>query len=128
MDTTNTPKPFATVDDLADVCPCYDETKRKRADKLLALVSAIIRAQCSDYKSIDPEVLTFVVCQAVSRALQAGTETPIGATSESWGAAPFSGSVSYANPTGDIYFTAFEKHLLGIGTTEMYFINQKVGS
>lgn len=116
-------KAFASVDDVQAVCPSYSETQRDRAEKLLALVSAFLRQKC-DWQNIDGDVLKLVTCQVISRVLQVGSETPIGAKSEMWQAAPFMNSVSYANPTGDIYLTSFEKDLLGIGGCTVTVVNQ----
>lgn len=121
---TNENKPFATLADLESVCQNLDETQRKRAEKLLALVSAVLRRQC-DWQEIEPDVLALVTCQVVARTIQTTTEAPIGVKSESWTASPFGGSVSYANPTGDIYLTTFERKLLGIGACEVIAVNQQ---
>lgn len=118
-------KPFATLEDLRCVCSAYDDTSAKRAEMLLALVSSIVR-QKADWEHIDADVLKLVVCQVVSRVLQAGTEAPIGATSETWQAAPFMGTVSYSNPMGDIYFTNFEKDLLGLNGCSVTVVNQRL--
>lgn len=118
-------KAFASVDDIKAVCPSYDETQRDRAEKLLALVSAFLRQKC-DWQNIDSDVLKLVTCQVVSRVLQVGSEAPIGAKSETWQATPFMSSVSYANPTGDIYLTSFEKDLLGIGGCAVTVVNQSI--
>ncbi|AKT49902.1 hypothetical protein ADJ70_05450 [Olsenella sp. oral taxon 807] len=83
-----------------------------RARALLSAVSAAIRASC-DVATVDPEVLRLVCCQATARMMQAG-ESGQGVTQESWAASPYSGSVSFANPSGDLFLTAFERRLLGI--------------
>ena len=98
---TKTPEhPFATLDDLKALYPAFEDSERERAQSLLSLVS-----------------------QATIRVLQAGEETPIGVTSQSWMATPFQGSTSYANPTGDIYFTTFEKNLLGVDEGDVLYAN-----
>lgn len=81
----------------------------------LSMVSAAIGALC-DESSVDAEVLSLVACNAAARALMPGGP---GVQSQSWGASPFSGSVTYANPSGDVYLTAFEKRLLGIDGADM---------
>lgn len=81
----------------------------------LSMVSAAIGALC-DESSVDAEVLSLVACNAAARALMPGGP---GVQSQSWGASPFSGSVTYANPSGDVYLTAFEKRLLGIDGSDM---------
>lgn len=113
---------YATVEDLSVVFDGYDPSQEKRAEAVLAYVSAAISALC-DVKNIDHEVLKMVTCQVAMRVLQSGTQAPIGVTQSSWTASPFGGSVSYANPTGDIYFTAFEKRLLGVDEGDAFYIN-----
>lgn len=116
---------FASVDDLKALYPSITDEERERADKLLALISSTIRQQC-DWQHVEPDALKLVCCQVASRVMQVGAQTPIGAKTEYWQAAPFAGSISYANPTGDIYFTKFEKSLLGIGGARVYVVNQSI--
>lgn len=115
-------EPFATLSDLKAMFPTLDAKDEERAVNLLSLISAAVGSLC-EWESKDPAVLKLVVCQVAIRVLQAGTETPIGVQSESWTASPFGGSVSYSNPTGDIYFTAFEKSLLGVDEGYAIFAN-----
>ena len=114
--------PFATLDDLKALYPAFEDSERERAQSLLSLVTAAVASLC-DWADKDPAVLKLVVCQATIRVLQAGEETPIGVTSQSWMATPFQGSTSYANPTGDIYFTTFEKNLLGVDEGDVLYAN-----
>ncbi|WP_050341807.1 Gp19/Gp15/Gp42 family protein [Olsenella sp. oral taxon 807] len=104
--------PLATPGDLAHFWVGYDASMEGRARALLSAVSAAIRASC-DVATVDPEVLRLVCCQATARMMQAG-ESGQGVTQESWAASPYSGSVSFANPSGDLFLTAFERRLLGI--------------
>ena len=114
--------PFATLDDLKALYPALEDSERERAQSLLSLVTAAVASLC-DWSDKDPAVLKLVVCQATIRVLQAGEETPIGVTSQSWMASQFQGSTSYANPTGDIYFTSFEKNLLGVDEGTVLYAN-----
>lgn len=107
---------YATAADLLALRPDLADAGEERIGQVLSLVSAAIAAMC-DADSIDPDVLELVACQASARMLQADASS--GITQESWGASPYSGSVSYANPTGDVYLTAFERKLLGIDGAEM---------
>lgn len=107
----------ASLDDLKELWPggSLDEA---RAGALLQLVSAAIDSMCTsdgiDPESIDADVLRLVTCQAATRMLMT-SDAGYGVTQQSWGASPYSGSASYANPTGDLYLTKTEKDLLGIG-------------
>ncbi len=114
---------FAKPEDLKLVWSGYSELDESRASALLSLVSSVIRSQ-ANADEIEPDILKLVTCRVVSRMLQ--SDGMPGVTQESWGASPYSGSVSYANPSGDIYLTKFEKELLGIGDGYARFVNQGV--
>lgn len=108
--------PFATAGELIALHPELADEAPSRVDAALAYVSAAIAAMC-DADSIDSDVLSLVAIQASARMLQA--DDSAGVSQQSWGASPFSGSVTYANPSGDVYFTAFERKLLGIEGADM---------
>lgn len=114
-------EPFATVDGLRAVWP--DVTDEGRAQSLLSMVSAAIGSMC-DAKAVEPDVLSLVTCQATARMMR--SDAGFGVSQESWSASPYSGSVSYANPSGDIYLTSFEKQLLGIGDQQVCIIEPKM--
>lgn len=108
----------ASVDDLRGLWPEAGTLDEARAEALLPLVSAAIDSMCRadgiEPYSIDAGVLRLVTCQAATRMLMT-SDAGYGVTQQSWGASPYSGSASYANPTGDLYLTKTEKDLLGIG-------------
>lgn len=118
--------PFATTKDLELFYSSYSDAIKDRAEAYLASVSHAIMSLC-EWEDVDPEILKLVTIQATIRVLQAGSETPIGVTQQSWSASPFSGSLSFSNPSGDIYFTAFEKKLLGVDASDAGFINFRLG-
>lgn len=107
---------YATRADLVALHPDLEDIVEEQADAVLGMVSAAISALC-DASDIDADVLKLVTCNAAARSLESGAG--IGVKSTSWGASPFSGSVTYENPTGDVYLTAFEKRLLGIDGADM---------
>ncbi len=109
-------EPFATVDDLAAAWLGYDRDKEGAAKAALSFISAALRTMC-DTANIDNDILKGITCRVAIRMLKAGDG--VGVSQESWTASPFGGSVHYANPTGDIYLTAFEKALLGISGGDM---------
>lgn len=108
--------PLATLGEFRASHPSLSDAGDASVERKLSEASAVIRALC-DAESVDPEVLSTVCCNMAARALQS-TETA-GVSQESWGASPYSGSVTYANPTGDLYLTAFEKVLLGVEGADM---------
>lgn len=117
-------EPFASTQDLKRMWAGYTDVMESRAETLLSSVSAAIASLC-DYKSIDSEVLRLVACNCVSRILQSSDN--LGVQSTSWGASPYSGSITFSNPSGDVYLTAFEKSLLGIGEGYAAFVMPDVG-
>ncbi|NPD32251.1 hypothetical protein HLV35_03085 [Eggerthellaceae bacterium zg-997] len=104
--------PLATPADLSLAWPGYEPSMEGRARALLSYVSAAIRSMC-DADALDPELTRGVACQAAARMMQA-SQAGAGVSQESWTASPYGGSVTYANPTGDVYLTSFEKRLLGV--------------
>jgi hypothetical protein len=117
---------FATVDELYKAYPSLPEDSGGRAEFMLGMVSAAIRAVC-DYESVDEDVLKLVTIQATARNIQASKEAPIGASQTSWTASPFGGSTTWSGSTsGDIYLTSFEKSLLGADEGTAFYINQTV--
>lgn len=107
---------FATRGDLLALRPDLADVDGDRAEAVLEMASAAIASLC-DAEAVDADVLKMVACSAAARSLQARDDA--GVQSESWGASPFSGSVTYANPSGDLYLTAFEKRLLGVDGSDM---------
>lgn len=80
-----------------------------RASALLRDASAIIDAAVGS-GSPGEDVLRSVCCAMVARALMAGGS--VSQQSESVG--PFSRSVTFANPTGDLYLLDSERRALGV--------------
>lgn len=119
---------YATLDDLRQLWPDAGTLDEARAQALLPLVSASIDAMCAadglDASGIDDAILRLVTCQAATRMLM--TSGGYGVTQTSWGASPYSGSESYANPTGDLYLTKTERELLGLGGGYAGYITQEV--
>lgn len=115
---------FATVADLRAAWPSAEALDEGRATALLPLVSAVIAGVC-DAGAVDEDVLRLVTCQVTARMLTSSANG-LGVTQDSWGASPYSGSVTYANPSGDVYLTAFEKRLLGVDADWSGYVMPKV--
>lgn len=119
-------KTFASFADMQMMHPdlCGDQTQ---VEAELSLTSSAIRALC-DWEHVEAEVLKLVCIQASARSL-AGAQSksaPIGSVQTAWANTPFSGSVTFQQPSGDVYFTAFERQLLGCDEGYACFINQTV--
>lgn len=117
---------FATVSDLEARWRPLSEADKARAQALLDDASAIVRAECkgiddqivavppATVPELDPAVPTMVVCAMVKRAMLSGVDAA-GVTSTQQTAGPFSQSLSFANPSGDLYLTKSERRILGCG-------------
>jgi hypothetical protein len=114
------PDPFATVADLESRWRPLSSQEAAQAEVLLADASAILRAQCPTIDqritdgTLDPELPEMVTCSMVKRAMMAA-DMGDGVTTQQQTAGPFSASLSFANPMGNLYSTKAEKQLLGCG-------------
>lgn len=112
--------PFATYTDLEDGWRSLSEAEQSRAGVLLARASRMVRARKPGIdtqiaaEKIDADLVGDVVCAMVKRAMQGPVDLD-GITQSSQTGGPFSESVTFANPSGDLYFTKTEKVDLGIG-------------
>ena len=61
-------------------------------------------------------LLKIVCCNMVQRAMSTGDDV-FGVTQQSITAGPYTQSLSYSNPGGDMYITKSEKRMLGISGT-----------
>lgn len=118
-------KPFATVADLEERWRPLTDTERPVAEVTLGDVTAYLMAQLGRAGvSVDPadpvqaRNLTSVTCAVARRCLSqpfSGDESGGQYSSSTVTAGVFSQTYQYANPTGDMYLTAGERRLLGIG-------------
>lgn len=104
--------PFAEAADLEKRWRKLDPDERERAETLLADASDKIRA---DYpllwRKASERTLTRIVCQMVKRAMLADDTAGVQSATQTTG--PFSDTVAYSNPDGDLYLTASERQSLG---------------
>lgn len=109
---TDAEAPFAEVADLEKRWRKLDPDEQERAETLLADASDKIRA---DYpllwRKASDRTLTRIVCQMVKRAMLADDTAGVQSATQTTG--PFSDTVAYANPDGDLYLTASEQRSLG---------------
>ena len=108
-----------TVADLEARWRTLATDERERAQALLLDAVARLRAQAPDAAA---DLVRSVACAMVIRAMAAGASAPLGATQSQWSADSYSASVSFANPSGDLYLTQQEQRLLGIGTGRIGFV------
>lgn len=113
--------PYATPQDLADRWRPLLPDELERAAVLLGDAAARIRAAVPDVDArivdgtLDLNLPLIVSVEMVKRVLMSPVDqAPAGQVQQTAG--PFSQSVSYVNPTGDLYLTRAERRLLGGGS------------
>jgi hypothetical protein len=119
---------YATIDDLEARYGEVPSELSDRVDALLEDAATILDAQVvvdiSDQQQLAR--LRLVSCSMVNRALQAAESDAYGISQASMTAGSYTQSMSYANPSGDLYLTGTEKRMLGIGTG--YILSLRAGS
>lgn len=120
-----TREPFASVEELRSYWRILSPVETTRATVLLPLASDRLRMMAQRAgidldKKVQAEpggvyasTLKFAVMDAVKRAMQAPADLPP-VNSYQQTAGPYSENITYANPTGDLYFKKSELALLGI--------------
>ena len=111
---------FAEVGDLESRWRPLTPAEAGRASVLLADASVMLRAQ---FRGIDAKITAgtmdaglplLVVCDMVKRALIAPVDDPAAVTRQQT-AGPFSQSVTYSNPSGDLYISKADRRQLSGG-------------
>jgi hypothetical protein len=126
------PAPFATVDDLEESWRPLSEAEKTRATRKLASASRHVRGRCRgvdrriENGDLDPAAVMDIVCNMVERAMKAPVDQlPVNQQQSTAG--PFGGSVTFANPTGDLYLTKQERLILVGGTSRAGTVNPFAG-
>lgn len=115
---------YATVSDLQGRWPSLPATSEAQATVLLGAASRKLRAAVPGLDdlitagTIEAELVTDVCCSMVKRAMVAGDAVD-GVQQQSAG--PY--SMTFANPTGDLYLTKSEKADLGISRQRAFTID-----
>ena len=108
---------YATVQDLEARWRELTEDEQTRAETLLddagAMLAALVDVDEADAQQL--ALLKIVSCSMVMRSMMASDADAYGVSQLDYGMGPFSQAVHYANPNGDMYLTAQERKLLGIG-------------
>lgn len=116
--------PFASSDDLKARWPDLSDTKL--ADTLLSDASQLIRDTCPGWAHASEATLKAIACAMVKRAMIAGSDNA-GLSSTQETAGPYSQTLTYSNPTGDLYLTRTEKQRLGQGRQRAFNISMETG-
>lgn len=123
-------EPFASVPDLEVRWRSLTTDEVATAAVLLDDASAYVRSLDSTIDSriedgdLDEALPRAVVARMVKRSMSAGVfGTLDGVTQHQQSAGPFSQSVSFAAPTGDLYITKAERKMLGISTQRAFMVD-----
>lgn len=109
---------YATAEDLEARWHALEGDDATRAETLLGDAAAMLDALVE----VDPEdeaqqnLLKIVSCSMVIRAMLSAESDAYGVSQLDYGMGPFSQAAHFANPNGDLYLTAQEKRLLGVGS------------
>lgn len=107
---------FADVSDLESRWRDLSTDEETKAAVLLddasAMLATLVNVDPNDEEQA--KMLKIVCCNMVQRSMSSTESDLYGVTQQSMSAVGFSQSMSYSNPTGDMYLTRYEKRLLGI--------------
>lgn len=119
---------FATVSDLEARWRTLTADEKDTASTLLGDASTRLRLLYPDLQErveaddTLAEGARIVTCAVVKRAMQSPVDAPP-LTSQQTAAGPFQQTLSFANPTGDLYLTKADKLLLGYGSQRAFSID-----
>ena len=106
---------YATVEDVEGRWHSLTSDEQERCALMLSDAAVAIDMLTTVGES-KLEAAKIVSCNMVIRSMAASDSQndAFGATSVTTTAGPYSQSVSFANPSGDLYFTKLDKKMLGI--------------
>ena len=120
---------YATIDDLELRWRplTADESARAQAllDDAALMLDAVLSA--ASIQDVEEGALVAVSCNMVRRAMALSESGMYGVSQGTVSADIYSQTMTYANPTGDMYLTGNEKRMLGISNSYIGSIPAKVG-
>ena len=118
---------YATVQDLEARYGALTDGQQERASVLLDDAAVLIDSAATIDTEARESAARVVSCAMVNRALQAAESDAYGVSQATMTAGSYSQSMSFANPSGDLYFTSTEKALLGISGGYIGSIQPRIG-
>ena len=120
--------PYATIADIEARWRTLSADERTRAEVLISDASNMLAklVNVDDSDAEQASLLNTVCCNMVIRAMSATSMDTFGVSQTSVTAGPYTQSYSYANPSGDMYLTKFEKRLLGVSTSYIGSIQPRI--
>lgn len=120
---------YATVADLEarwrDLSPEEEAVAATLLDDAAMLLDSMV--EVDEWDVARKRLLCTVSCSMVKRAMASSTNDAFGVTQGSISADVYSQSLTFANPSGDLYVTASEKRALGVGRGFIGSIPARVG-
>ncbi|MDU2421297.1 MAG: Gp19/Gp15/Gp42 family protein [Bifidobacterium scardovii] len=104
--------PFAEAKDLEERWHALTPDEQAKAKALIADASDLIVTTCPNWNKASAATLKRITCAIVKRAMLARDDMA-GVSQGTQTAGSYSESLTWANPSGDIYLTASEKESLG---------------
>lgn len=122
---------FATVEDLERRWRPLSDAERGRATVAIEDATAFIASQ-ADTEGRPAAVLRAVCCAVAKRQMMPSAVSLGGQEMEplkqlSYTGGPYTFSGTPANPTGDMYLTAAEKSMLGVGSCSALYVEPSIG-
>ena len=118
---------YATVEDLEARYGELTDEQQEQASVLLDDAAVLIDSAATIDTEARESAARVVSCAMVNRALQAAESDAYGVSQATMTAGSYSQSMSFANPSGDLYFTSTEKALLGISGGYIGSIQPRIG-
>lgn len=120
---------YATIDDLELRWRPLTADESARAQALLDDAALMLDATLSaaSIQDVEEGALVAVSCNMVRRAMALSDSGMYGVSQGTVSADIYSQTMTYANPTGDMYLTGNEKRMLGISNSYIGSIHAKVG-
>lgn len=120
---------YATIDDLELRWRPLTADESARAQTLLDDAALMLDATLSaaSIQDVEEGALVAVSCNMVRRAMALSDSGMYGVSQGTVSADIYSQTMTYANPTGDMYLTGNEKRMLGISNSYIGSIPAKVG-
>ena len=121
---------YATIEDYESRYGAVEGTEaRARVTTRLGDAAVYIdsRVEVDPDDGHQAEALKIVSCAMVNRSMAAEESDAVGVSNASYTMGPFSQSATFSNPSGDLYFTASEKALLGMNGSLIESIRPVVG-
>lgn len=120
---------LATYEDVLDRTgsSSLDETQVvSLIEDATAMLLSLMGGRYDEGDELQQAALKSVCCNMVARATAASSKAGYGVTQWSQTASSFNEQFTYANPTGDLYLTAAEKKMLGIGRSTAFTVEPSI--